>query len=124
VVYEPGELRVVAYKAGKVWTNHRNAITGDGKDLSFVTATIADAAGGMAPRAMNEVQFEISGPGEIVATDNGDPTDMVPFPSKRRKAFNGLALVIVRARRGEKGRIVVTAKTEGLGEGRATIDSR
>jgi hypothetical protein len=49
-------------------------------------------------RSMNLIHFEASGPGEIVATDNGDPTDMTPFPAEDRKAFNGLALAIIRAR--------------------------
>jgi len=35
--------------------------------------------------------------GEIVATDNGDPTSFESFQAPERKAFNGLALVIVRA---------------------------
>nr|MDA3816858.1 hypothetical protein [Prolixibacteraceae bacterium] len=53
-------------------------------------------------------------PGEIVATDNGDPTDMVEFPSKVRNAFNGKALAIVRTHKGETGRIVVVAESDGL----------
>ncbi|MBN2319673.1 MAG: DUF4982 domain-containing protein [Acidobacteria bacterium] len=137
VVYEPGELRVVAYKEGKQWATDsvvtaggaeklllkpdRSTIANDGYDLSFLTLTVADKNGRMVPRSMNRIHFEISGPGEIVATDNGDPTDMTAFPSKERRAFNGLALAIVRARRGQKGEILVTAKSEGLLPARATI---
>jgi beta-galactosidase len=140
VVYEPGELRVVAYKDGKRWAGDsvntageasrlllspdRDTIAGDGKDLSFITLTVADKDGRMAPRSMNTIHFEITGPGEIVATDNGDPTDMTAFPSTDRKAFNGLALVIVRTRRGQRGRITVTAKSAGLQDGRATLSAR
>src|ERR1019366_1744262 len=36
------------------------------------------------------------GPGEIVATDNGDPTSFERFPAPERNAFNGPALVVVR----------------------------
>jgi len=140
VTYEPGELRVVAYKNNKAWANEsirtagvafqlrltpdRNVITGDSRDLSFVTLTVADKDGRLVPRSMNEIHFEISGPGVIVATDNGNATDMTPFPSKDRKAFNGLALAIVRGKRGEKGRIVLTAKSEGLRDARLSMDSR
>ena len=139
-MYEPGELRVAAYKDGKQWasdsvntagepyrlvlTPDREMIAGDGKDLSFVTLTVADKDGRMVPRSMNPIHFEITGPGEIVATDNGDPTDMNPFPSTDRKAFNGLALAIVRAKRGQRGRIVVTAKSNGLESSRSTINAR
>jgi beta-galactosidase len=137
VVYEPGEVRVVAYKNGKRWAEDtlstageaealrlepdRAGIANDGKDISFVTLSVRDAAGRLAPRAMNQISFEVSGPGEIVATDNGDPTDTTSFPSPRRKAFNGLALAIVRAQPGREGEIIVTAKSEGLREARTVI---
>ena len=49
------------------------------------------------PRTNNKIDFSIEGPGEIVATDNGDPTNMVSFSSKKREAFNGLCLVVVRS---------------------------
>jgi beta-galactosidase len=75
------------------------------------------------PRANNPIKFEIEGSGEIVATDNGDPTNMVPFPSHEREAFNGLALVIIRAKREEPGSITVTAKSPGLKEARVVIKS-
>ena len=130
VVYEPGELRVVAYKNGKKWATDtvktagpaaklllapdRAKIANDGRDLSFITLTVADKDGVLAPRSMNPIHFEVSGPGEIVATDNGDATDMTAFPSKDRNAFNGMALAIVRAKKGEKGAITVTARADGL----------
>jgi beta-galactosidase len=96
-------------------------IANDGRDLSFITLKVADQDGQLAPRTMNRIQFEVSGPGEIVATDNGDPTDMNAFPTKERKAFNGLALAIVRAKRGQKGPVVVAAKSDGLKTARTII---
>jgi beta-galactosidase len=76
------------------------------------------------PRSKNLIRFEISGPGEIIATDNGDPTDMSLFSSKERKAFNGLAMAIVKAKRGQSGKIVVKAKSNGLAESATTIAVR
>ena len=130
VVYQPGQLSVIAYKDGKEWskevvntagdparmelTPDRDVIADDGKDLSFVTVRITDDKGNTAPRADNAVTFSIEGPGEIVATDNGDPTNMVAFPSHERQAFNGLCLVIVRAKPGQSGTIKVTAESESL----------
>jgi beta-galactosidase len=99
----------------------RATITGDGHDLSFVTLTVQDKDGLMVPRSRNQITFEISGPGEIVATDNGDPTDMNIFSKPERKAFNGLALAIVKAKRGQAGMITVTAKSEGLTTASTTI---
>ncbi len=100
----------------------RATIAGDGPDLSFVTLTVADKDGLMVPRSKNAITFEISGPGEIVATDNGDPTDMNIFSKPERHAFNGLALAIVKAKRGQTGVITLTAKSEGLSAGKTTID--
>ena len=77
---------------------------------------IADKDGLVVPRFNNPIEFSIDGPGEIVATDNGDATNMVSFASKEREAFNGLCLVIVRSKVGEKGTITVTAKSKALKE--------
>ena len=130
VKYAPGELKVVAYKAGKPWAENsvkttgpatkltlaadRAFITADGRDLSYVTVSVADAAGLMVPRSKNALVFTVSGPGEIVATDNGDPTDHTAFKSLQRKAFNGLALAIVRLKPGAKGPVTVRVTSEGL----------
>ena len=75
----------------------------------------------MVSRSMNPIQFEITGPGEIVTTDNGDPTDMTPFPSTDRRAFNGLAFAIVRGKRGERGKVLVVVQSVGLQEGQPQL---
>jgi beta-galactosidase len=130
VVYQPGTLKVVAYKNGKIWATDemktageparlklvpdRSTIDADGKDLSFVTVTVTDRNGLTAPRANNQIHFNIEGPGEIVATDNGDPTSFEPFQSHDRKVFNGLCLVIIHAKAGQTGTIQLTATSDGL----------
>ncbi len=130
VNYEPGELKVVAYKNGKKWASDvikttglaaklmakadRQKIVADGTDLSFITVTVADKNGLVMPQAKNAIHFTIEGPGEITATDNGNPTDLTSFQSPTREAFNGLCLVIVRARAGQAGTIKLSAQAEGL----------
>ncbi|MEP6901228.1 MAG: beta-galactosidase GalB [Actinomycetota bacterium] len=139
VVYEPGELRVVAYKNGKVWAEEtvkttgeasqialnadRSTISADGSDLSYVTVTIADKNGLMVPRSKNRIKFEISGAGEIVAVDNGDATDLESFQSNQRKAFNGMALVIIRSIRGKSGKITIKAVSDNLKGAQISISS-
>ncbi len=130
VIYQPGELKVVAYKNGKHWAtevmkttgaasklamqaDHEN-ILADGRDLAYVTLTVADKNGLLVPRSKNHIKFSVEGPGEIVATDNGDATSFESFQSPERNAFNGLALVIVRAKAGEKGTITLKAEADGL----------
>lgn len=130
VVYEPGELKVVATKDGKAWASavqkttgaaagldlapDRAAIRADGRDLSFVTVRITDKDGLTVPRSDNLVKFKVEGPGEIIAVDNGDATSFEPFQACQHKAFNGLALVIVRAKSGAGDAFTVTAISDGL----------
>ena len=130
VTYEPGELKVVTYKDGKPWVTavtrtagepagldaapDRAEIKADGRDLVFVTVRIVDKDGQAAPRASNPVKFTIDGPGEIIATDNGDPTSFASFQAPERAAFNGLALVVVRGLPGKAGKITLKAGSPSL----------
>ncbi|GHN02355.1 beta-galactosidase [Cytophagales bacterium WSM2-2] len=130
VRYEPGKLKAVAYKNGKPWTEStittsgnpmklvatadHQVIKADGKDLTFITVQVTDANGIVVPRSNNSIEFSIDGPGEIVSTDNGDPTSMVSFVSNTREAFNGLCLVVVRGIQGQPGIIRLTAKSGSL----------
>jgi beta-galactosidase len=66
------------------------------------------------PRAHGRVRFTVEGPGELVATDNGDPTSFESFQSPQRAAFNGLVLGIVRASAGAGGAIRVRIEADGL----------
>ena len=98
------------------------AIAADGRNLSFITLAVVRRPQNLTvPRSNNLIRFEISGSGEIVATDNGDPNEFTVFASNERRAFNGLGLVIVKAKRGQTGKIIVTAKSEGLADGTVTI---
>jgi len=88
-----------------------------------VTVTVTDRNGVMVPRAENRIHFDIDGPGEIVATDNGDPTSFESFQSNDRKTFNGLCLVIVRGEAGQPGKIKLSATADGLKFGTAWIET-
>ncbi|SFQ42032.1 beta-galactosidase GalB [Parafilimonas terrae] len=140
VVYEPGELKVIAYKNGKQWATDvvktagaaaklelivdRDVIAADGKDLSFVTVRVLDDKGNVAPQANNIIKFEVAGNGEFVAADNGDPADLVSFASKERAAFSGLALAIIRSEAGKPGSIKLTVTADGLQPASVIIKSK
>ena len=62
------------------------------------------------------MKFEISGPAEIVGVDNGDATSFESFLGKEHKAFNGLALVIIRSKPGQSGTVKLKAISAGLTE--------
>lgn len=139
VPFTPGSIKAVSRKAGKtVLTKEiktaappgmvelsadRSVIEADGKDLSFVTVRILDDEGNPAPKASNRVHFEVEGPGRIIGVDNGDPTSHESFKDNKRKAFNGLALVIIQSTT-EKGTIKLRAVSDGLKSDEITIRTK
>ena len=130
VRYEPGELKVIAYKNGEHWADavvrtagpaaalrleaDRNEIRADGSDLCFVTVKVVDARGDVVPNASQLVKFSVSGPGEIAGVDNGDATSLLPLQGREMKAFSGQCLIILRSRSGESGTVELTAQADGL----------
>lgn len=129
VKYEPGSVKVVARKDGKVvgekeirtagepkkirLTSDRNTLNADGKDLSFVTVEIVDAEGNLCPLADNLVHFEVEGNLFIAGVDNGSQTSMERFKDNKRKAFNGKCLVVLQ-NDGKTGAARLKAVAEGL----------
>lgn len=139
VVYEPGELRVITYKHGRKWatavrrtmgeparlllTADRTLLAADGRDLCYVTLQVVDAENLLVPRARPPIRFHAKGPAEIVAVDNGDPTDLTAFSATERRTFNGLALVVLRTKRGRAGTVTLHAQSAGLASATVTIRS-
>ncbi len=129
VKYEPGTLKAVSRKDGKVVLTSeihtagkpakieliadRKNIKADGKDLSFITVKILDKDGNLVPDADNLVNFKINGEAFIASVDNGDENSHDSFKVNYRKAFNGLALAIVQAKE-KAGSVTFTATSKGL----------
>lgn len=140
VVYQPGELKVVAYKNGQKWAEDvmkttgkayqlamsadRSEIAADGRDLVFVTVKIDDKNNLMVPRTSNQLNFSVTGQGRIVATDNGDAASHESFQAKSKRAFNGMCLVIVAAEKGATGSFKVVAESKGLKAATVTINCK
>ena len=116
-VYQPGEVRVVAYDeqgnpvaektvrtAGK--PHHIELVTdcsslqADGKDLAYVTLRIVDKDGNLCPNDGRLVSFKVKGAGKYRASANGDPTCLDLFHKPEMHAFGGMLTVIVQS--GEK----------------------
>lgn len=129
LTYAPGELKAISRKNGKTvlekvirtagapakleLTADRNNIHADGMDLSFVTVRVLDKDGNLFPDADHLINFTLEGDAEIIAVDNGSPTSHESFQAKHRKAFNGLALAIIKA--GTKAsKVTLKASSEGL----------
>jgi beta-galactosidase len=140
VSYEPGELQVIAYKNNRKWAEQsiqttgapyqlkikadRTIIIADGRDLSFITISIVDKNGRIVPTANNNVKFEMEGPGKLLATGNGDPSNLVSFNSKEREAYSGLVLAIVQPEKSKIGTIKITASSPGLKGATMKINSK
>jgi beta-galactosidase len=118
------DVRTAAAPARIRLSADRAVITADGDDLSFVTVRIEDGAGNLAPLADNLIRFKVGGAGVIAAVDNGNPATTASFRGDQRQAFNGLALLIVRSRPGESGKIEVEASSEGLTPARLELNAQ
>lgn len=129
VTFEPGTVKAVSRKDGKVMaeqeihtagepaqvrlTPDRTVIHADGRDLSFVTVEILDKEGNLCPNADNEVTFDVQGDGFIAGVDNGSPISLERFKANHRKAFYGKCLVVIQ-NNGKPGDIRLTATADGL----------
>ena len=139
VKYEPGLVKAISRKAGKVvaeqeirtagepaqirLTPDRSTIQANGKDLSFVTVEIVDKDGNLCPNAENDVTFAVDGSAFIAGVDNGSPISMEKFKDNHRKAFYGKSLVVIQ-NNGQSGGIKLTATAEGLGKTETTIKTK
>ena len=130
VVYESGEVEVVAYKNGLEWARdavrtsgcpYKVELSADyvGEDLIYIYAQILDRDGVAVPDAGNLLEFTAQGGGTIIASDAGDPTSHVPFCSTSLPAFNGKASAIIE--RTSSAPISVKAVSTGLKTGKIRI---
>lgn len=136
-VYQPGEVRVVAYDeqgnpvaektvrtAGKPHhielVTDRSSLQADGKDLAYVTLRIVDKDGNLCPNDGRLVSFKVKGAGKYRASANGDPTCLDLFHKPEMHAFGGMLTVIIQS--GEKaGEIELQATAKGIKTGAIRI---
>ena len=129
LAYTPGVLRAVARARGRavvtreirtagpatrvILTPDRSTIDADGKDLSFVTVSVADKNGVPVPNAEPMVHVRIAGAATLAGVDNGSQIDHERFQRDSVRLVAGRALVIVRAGR-EAGVFTLTASSTEL----------
>lgn len=125
VIYEPGEIMVVAYddagkeagqktvrtagKPRKILLEHEPL---QSSQLQMLTLTIVDAKDIPCPDADNEVSVTVTGGAQFVAMANGDPTCLTSFSSSKMKAFHGQLTFYLRRTSTEP--IVIQVKSSGL----------
>ena len=136
VVYEPGELKAVAYKAGEVigentvnttgdayelrLTADRSTISSGGSDLSYILVEAFDRNGNPHPLSNERVTIEVSGPGEIAGVGNGNPQSFEPLHAEYVDLFYGKAMIIIKSGF-DTGRVRVRVNADGLRGASANI---
>ena len=99
----------------------RSVIAHDLNDLSYVTATVVDAAGLRVPNAQIPVTFQVHGAGRLIAVGSGDPSDPGSFEGPVRTTWRGRAVAVLQPMLGEAGNITLTATAAGLKPSRVVI---
>ncbi|RPI28881.1 MAG: DUF4982 domain-containing protein [Acidobacteria bacterium] len=139
-VYQPGEVKAVAYRAGKEigtavvrtasepvglrLTADRKLLSAGGEDLCYLFVEAVDKDGNLCPLTMNAVTFDVSGPASIAGVGNGDHHFPHEFDSNSVPLFFGKAMLIVRTNEGRGGSIQVKAASPGLKAATASVTSR
>jgi len=139
VPYSSGSVKAIAKSNGKIICTDeiqtagdpakillipdRTEIGADGNDLSYVKVEIVDKEGRVCPNADNLVKFKIEGTGVIAGVGNGNPMSHEYFKTSERKAFHGLALVIIKSQ-DKTGEIHLTATSEYVKESNVVIHTK
>lgn len=138
-VYEPGEIKVVAYdQKGKPAAEKivrtadkpyeieleamQDSILADGRSLAYIRVRAVDRQGNLCPDADAEVQFEVDGAGTFRAVANGDPTNLEAFHLPQMHLFRGQLTLIVQSGQ-QAGKIAIKAKSGGLRSGRLIVST-
>ena len=129
IAYEPGTIRAIAYKDGRVHAEHQLETAGkavrlvmetenadwraDGMSLQYVKVRAVDSKGRVVPTNDMKVKFGVDGPARIIAVDNGNHSSDDLFDGCEKQLYEGFAMAIVRADR-KAGKVKLTATCEGL----------
>ncbi|HDS06867.1 MAG TPA: DUF4982 domain-containing protein [Bacteroides sp.] len=138
IPYTPGTLKAVAYRGDKEAETSelttaaapeavrldadRSRINANGQDLSYVLVELVDQNGNRNRTAENLVEFEIEGPGSILAVGSSNPVSTESFRQPRRKAYQGRCMVVVKAGH-DTGTIRLRATADGLPVAAVIIES-
>ena len=113
VVYEPGEIVAVAYRAGTEIsrsklvsaigaaalrvTSDKPTLEADGQDLAHLELAFVGENGSLLNLLEQNVSVEIEGPATLAGLGNSNPQRLAPMDSSEHSTFDGRALAIIRA---------------------------
>lgn len=136
--YAPGFVTAKGYIDGQLVCQHHFVTPGPAAKLAFdaqhplpaeegyeilLTVRAQDKDGNPTLRENRPITFYVSGPATIVATDNGNFTEMTPYPSTTVPLWHGQASVVIRLT-GVCEDICVQARANGLEAGVQIITVR
>jgi beta-galactosidase len=129
VPYEPGTLKAVGTKDGKIVSAVEVSTTGeparislladrtklvaDRRDVAHVVVEVRDKQDRLVPVADDEITFDVQGEGTLIGVDNGDPLSHESYKSNRRNVFNGLCLAIIQSS-AKSGYVKIMASSPAL----------
>jgi len=139
VPYHSGELVAIGLKDGKEVVRQSLKTTGKPvaikitpesetvdalqNDLAYFNVEVVDEDGNLVPDAEVAVEFDIQGECQLQAVGNGNPKDMKSFQQPKVNTFRGKCQIILRSKK-TADEIVVSAKSEGLKTGIATVKAQ
>ena len=130
ITYEPGTIRAIARKDGRLYAEHQLETAGqptrlvietenpdwraDGMDLQYVKVRAVDKKGRVVPTNDYKVTFQVEGPARMIAVDNGDHSSNDLFDGNEKQLYEGFAMAIVRSSKDMPGKVKVTVNCKGL----------
>lgn len=129
VPFEPGLLRAVGFRDGRVVAEHtlrtagppaalrlipdKTTLERDGLDVVHVEVRVEDADGIPVPDAAVPLTFSVTGPAELIGLDNGDLRSEESYKGTTRRTWRGRCLAILQGIPGE-GDVQLTVTAEGF----------
>lgn len=121
VPYNPGRIEVLAFNegvkvankayvtagmaSGLTLSSDTASLIGDGIDTAQIDVRIVDDEGLIVPSGENTLYFDVTDDLVILGTENGNCVDTSPITSPIRKAFNSLAMVLIRSKKLEPDQV-------------------
>jgi beta-galactosidase len=107
------EIHTTGSPAKLALTVDRPHISASTSDVAHVTVQVLDGEGRVVPTANDEITFVVTGAGRILGVDNGQPDSHESYQGPSRRAFNGLALVVLQST-GVSGKVTLSASSPAL----------
>jgi beta-galactosidase len=116
------ELRTAGPPARIVLSTDRPRVANDWNDVAYITARVVDANGVLCPNTDQQLTFSASGPGAVVAVDNGNIASHERYQALTRQVYQGQCIAIVKAN-AASGQVALKVTAPGLTDGTLTLEA-